>query len=142
MEAVENNDIRSFNVGASDYATHKYQSWDFWIRFRLNSFDADLSKRTLRIKDGDGRALDYKKIKHICGERLRQLDTPEGDQLPAPFLDFEDPIGELAVMLNDYTQLTEIDAWIMHDIILETDRRQAYTSIIGYCDERLAQLEA
>ena len=39
----------------------------------LNPWDADIIKRTLRTKETDGRALDYKKIIHICNERLRQL---------------------------------------------------------------------
>ena len=53
---------RNHNVGGSDYAVHKIQPWD-----------ADIIKRVLRTKPGQ-RRLDYEKIKHVCDERIRQLD--------------------------------------------------------------------
>ena len=74
-------DVRSFNVGSSDYAKHKIQPWDIWIEYHLNPFDADIVKRVLRTKQENGmnekeaRILDYEKIKHICEERIRQLTT-------------------------------------------------------------------
>ena len=70
-----NDDIRSFNVGASDYSKHTIQPWSIWIDYNLNAFDADIIKRVLRTKDGEPRSKDYEKIIHICRERLRQLEN-------------------------------------------------------------------
>ena len=56
-------DVRSYNVGQSDYAKHKIQPWD-----------TDIVKRILRTKETDSRKLDYEKIIHIAKERIRQLD--------------------------------------------------------------------
>lgn len=70
-------DIRKYNVGSSDYATHKIQPWDIWLEYRLNPFDADIVKRILRKKVGDSRKMDYEKIIHVCKERIRQIDTNE-----------------------------------------------------------------
>lgn len=64
---------REHNVGESDYAKHKIQPWDIWLEYRLNPWDADIIKRVLRNKPGQ-RRLDYEKIKHICDERIRQID--------------------------------------------------------------------
>lgn len=64
---------REHNVGESDYAKHKIQPWDIWLEYRLNPWDADIVKRVLRTKPGQ-RRLDYEKIKHICDERIRQID--------------------------------------------------------------------
>lgn len=76
----ELNDVRSHNCGESDYASHKIQSWDIWIEYKLNPFDADVVKRIVRKKKENGktrlesRRLDYQKCIHILQERLRQLD--------------------------------------------------------------------
>ena len=67
-------DIRSYNVGSSDYAKHAIQPWDIWREYNLNPWDADIVKRVLRTKETDGRKLDYEKIIHICKERIRQID--------------------------------------------------------------------
>lgn len=73
------NDIRKYNVGASDYSTHIIQPWAIWIDYNLNAWDADIVKRILRTKKEEGlsekeaRILDYNKIIHICNERIRQL---------------------------------------------------------------------
>ena len=67
-------DVRSYNVGASDYAKHKIQPWSIWLEYNLNPWDADIVKRVLRTKETDGRRLDYEKIIHICKERIRQID--------------------------------------------------------------------
>ena len=64
---------RDHNVGESDYAKHKIQPWDIWLEYGLNPWDADIIKRVLRKKPGQHR-LDYEKIKHICDERIRQID--------------------------------------------------------------------
>ncbi|WAX10347.1 hypothetical protein BV57P2_00039 [Phocaeicola phage BV57P2] len=75
VEAMEDkDDVRSYNVGASDYAKHKIQPWSIWLEYNLNPWDADIVKRVLRTKETDGRRLDYEKIIHICKERIRQID--------------------------------------------------------------------
>lgn len=68
-------DVRSYNVGSSDYAKHAIQPWDIWREYNLNPWDADIVKRVLRTKETDGRKLDYEKIIHICKERIRQIET-------------------------------------------------------------------
>lgn len=68
---------RSFNQGTSDYSQHFIQTWSIWQDYNLNPWDADIVKRVLRVKTGDSRKLDYLKIKHICDERIRQLDYEE-----------------------------------------------------------------
>lgn len=67
------NEVRSSNVGKSDYSQHFVQPWSIWLDANLNPWDADIVKRVLRTKEGDSRVLDYKKIIHICQERIRQL---------------------------------------------------------------------
>lgn len=67
-------DPRSYNVGKSDYSKKKIQPWDLWLEYDLNPFDADIVKRVLRTKEGESRILDYKKIIHVCEERIRQLE--------------------------------------------------------------------
>ncbi len=66
--------VRGYNIGSSDYSDHKIQPWDIWLEYDLNPWDADIIKRVLRTKKGE-RILDYKKIKHICDERIRQCYT-------------------------------------------------------------------
>ena len=68
---------RHYNHGNSDYAEHKIQPWDIWLEYNLNPWDADIIKRILREK-GE-RRLDYEKIKHICDERIRQIDEGENN---------------------------------------------------------------
>lgn len=73
-EPVEDKeDIRSYNVGASDYAKHKIQPWDIYLDYNLNPWDADIVKRVLRTKKTDTRIMDYEKIIHTCKERIRQI---------------------------------------------------------------------
>lgn len=72
---VEN--IRYYNVGNSDYSKHKIQPWDIWLEYNLNPWDADIVKRVLRTKAGEDRTLDYKKIIHVCKERIRQIKEVE-----------------------------------------------------------------
>ena len=67
------NDVRNHNVGDSDYSKHLIQPWSIWIDWNLNPFDADIVKRVLRTKESDSRLKDYKKIIHVCEERIRQL---------------------------------------------------------------------
>lgn len=77
VEKPEADNVRDYNVGASDYAKHKIQPWDIWLEYKLNPWDADIIKRVLRDKPTDGRKLDYEKIIHICKERIRQLENEE-----------------------------------------------------------------
>ena len=58
-------DVRSYNVGQSDYSKHKIQPWDIWLEYNLNPWDADIIKRVLRTKETDSRKLDYEKIIHV-----------------------------------------------------------------------------
>lgn len=67
-------DTRNYNVGNSNYSEHLIQPWSIWLDYpKLTSWDHDILKRVLRTKKGESRKLDYKKIIHICEERLRQL---------------------------------------------------------------------
>lgn len=76
-EKQDSDDVRSYNVGGSDYSKHKFQVWDIWNEYHLNPFDADIIKRILRHKKGDTRKMDYEKVIHICKERIRQIDSGE-----------------------------------------------------------------
>lgn len=71
----EESDVRSHNVGASDYSKHIIQPWSIWIDYNLNPFDADIIKRVLRRKENTPRKEDYEKIIHICQERIRQIEN-------------------------------------------------------------------
>lgn len=75
MEEENEEHIRTYNIGDSDYAKHKIQPWDIWIEYKLNPFDADIVKRVLRNKKSQSRREDYEKIIHICKERIRQIDA-------------------------------------------------------------------
>ena len=72
-------DVRSFNVGKSDYCSHTIQPWSIIQDYNLDYWDGDIIKRDLRTKAEEGltmvesRILDYEKIKHICDEKIRQL---------------------------------------------------------------------
>ena len=86
-ENQENNGVRTFNVGTSNYSAHIIQPWSIWIDWNLNPWDADIVKRVLRSKIGSSRKEDYEKIIHIAQERIRQRDTQIGTQ--AETIDFE-----------------------------------------------------
>ena len=75
----EVNDVRSYVNGASDYNKHKYQVWDFWIKYKINNgFDCDLTKRVLRIKKTDGRLLEkYKKVDYLLIINDYNQDEPK-----------------------------------------------------------------
>ena len=87
-ENQELSDIRTFNVGTSDYSNHIIQPWSIWIDWNLNPWDADIVKRVLRNKLGESRKQDYEKIIHICQERIRQIETSIGTTINE--IDFED----------------------------------------------------
>ena len=75
-----NQDIRSYNIGTSNYSKHKIQPWDIWEDYNLNPWDADIIKRVLREKTYEGKSQsqsrieDYQKIIHVCLNRIRQLN--------------------------------------------------------------------
>ena len=78
------NDVRSHNVGKSNYSKKTIQPWTVWLDYEeLTPWDYDIIKRVLRIKEEEGmsaneaRKMDYEKIIHICEERIRQIDVLE-----------------------------------------------------------------
>ena len=66
LEEIYTADVKSFNVGTSDYSTHNIQPWDIWEEYNLDPWRADIIKRILRKKDGDDTITDLAKIIHIC----------------------------------------------------------------------------
>ena len=73
-ESIGEVDIRSYNIGNSNYSKHIIQPWSIWLDYpELTSWDHDIIKRVLRTKQGESREMDYTKIIHDCEERLRQL---------------------------------------------------------------------
>lgn len=75
-------DIRSYNVGKSDYSKRRIQPWDIWEEYQLNPWDADIIKRVLRTKEGDSRKMDYEKIIHVCKKCIEMLDNGTYYQAP------------------------------------------------------------
>lgn len=67
--------VRSNNIGASDYSKHIIQPWSVWLDWNLNPWDADIVKRICRHKDGEDDKIKYEKIIYICQERLRQINN-------------------------------------------------------------------
>ncbi len=49
------NEVRSHNVGESDYSQHTIQPWSVWLDWELNAWDADIVKRIQRKKSTDPR---------------------------------------------------------------------------------------
>ena len=144
MEKTTSDNTRNYNIGSSDYSKHKYQSWDFWLTYCLNPFDADLSKRTLRIKASDGRKMDYEKIHHICDERIRQLRKGK-DKWGLPK---KVPVRYFNEMIADYN-LCEADKSLMLKLLYPSKRignvRKArindYREVQCICKERILELE-
>lgn len=72
---------RDYHVGESNYSAKVIQPWDVWKEYGLNPWDADICKRTIRTKAVPGltpmesRIQDYEKIKHICDERIDQINN-------------------------------------------------------------------
>lgn len=81
----DNKNVRSYNIGSSDYSKHKTQPWDIWEEYRLNPWDADIVKRILRKKTEPGKTVkesrieDYQKIIHICEKRIDMLKNSDYD---------------------------------------------------------------
>ena len=137
----EVNDVRSYNIGSSEYSHgHKWQVWDIWIKFKINNgFDADLVKRVCRIKKTDGRLLDYRKMKHIALERIRQFQNNEN---VFPIENLEPKNVTLDEMIADYN-LTDDDKIILSRILYPNvkDRVSDYEKIIELCEKRIKELE-
>lgn len=138
---IELNKVRSFNVGSSNYSKgHKYQVWDIWIKFKINNpFDGDLVKRTLRIKQTDPRILDYKKMVHICSERIRQFVNGE-NVFAVECNELKDVT--LEEMIADY-DITDDDVVILNRILYPNveNRVSDYQMIIDICNKRIKELE-
>lgn len=101
------NDVRSHNVGKSNYSKKTIQPWTVWLDYEeLTPWDYDIVKRVLRIKEEEGmseneaRKMDYEKIIHNCQERIRQIDIEER-------------------IVNDYSpyprQVSCIRTWLVND---------------------------
>ena len=137
---IDVNEVRKVVEGSSDYNKHRYQIWDVWIKFRINNgFDCDLVKRTLRTKQTDPRILDYKKMVHICSERIRQFQNNEN---VFPIENLEPKDVTLGEMLEDY-DLTSDDVVILTRILYPntSNRVSDYEEIISICDKRIVELE-
>lgn len=76
---LDDNEIRKYNIGSSNYSKHIIQPWSIWLDYKLDPWDADIIKRVLRTKKEEGkteiqsRIEDYQKIIHVCNEKIRQL---------------------------------------------------------------------
>ena len=136
----EVNNIRDHSEGSSLYYQHKYQVWDFWIKYKINNgFDCDLVKRILRTKLTDPRILDIKKIKHICSERIRQFINNE-NVFPITCEEPKDVTFE--EMIADYN-LIDDDKIILSRILYPnaSNRVSDYQMIIEICEKRIKELE-
>ena len=137
---IDVHEVRNVVEGSSDYNKHRYQIWDIWIKFKINNpFDGDLVKRTLRIKQTDPRILDYKKMVHICSERIRQFVN--GENVFA--VECNEPKDvTLGEMIADY-DITDDDVVILSRILYPNveNRVSDYEEIINVCEKRIKELE-
>ena len=135
-------DVRSFNIGNSDYAKHKIQPWDVWIAYRLNPFHADMVKRLLRTKAEGGmspleaRRLDYEKIKHIAMESKRQntegiawFAIPTGETIS------EIPVADI---IREYV-MDSLDALMLTTVL---SGNPDYDMIILTCERRIEEIDS
>ena len=137
---IDVNEVRNVVEGSSDYNKHRYQIWDIWIKFRINNgFDCDLVKRTLRTKQTDPRILDYKKMVHICSERIRQFQNNEN---VFPINTYEPKDITLGEMIADY-DITDDDVVILSRILYPNveNRVSDYQMIIEICEKRIKTLK-
>ena len=117
---------RSYNVGTSDYATHRYQVWDIWRDFQLNPWEADIIKRLLRKKDGEEN--DIEKIKHILNE---MIDTNQ----------YEWNMAESAVeMIQHEYKLSNQKASVLRNFLLDRFHFKKLTLVCTL--ERIEKLES
>lgn len=70
---TESYNVREHNIGQSDYSKRIIQPWSIWLDWQLDPWDADIIKRIGRHKEGESEELKYRKIIHICSEKLRQI---------------------------------------------------------------------
>lgn len=137
---IDVNEVRNVVEGSSDYNKHRYQIWDIWIKFRINNgFDCDLVKRTLRTKQTDPRILDYKKMVHICSERIRQFQNNEN---VFPINTYEPKDITLGEMIADY-DITDDDVVILSRILYPNveNRVSDYQMVIEICEKKIRELE-
>lgn len=137
---IDVNEVRNVVEGSSDYNKHRYQIWDIWIKFRINNgFDCDLVKRTLRTKQTDPRILDYKKMVHICSERIRQFQNNEN---VFPINTYEPKDITLGEMIADY-DITDDDVVILSRILYPNveNRVSDYQMVIEICEKRIRELD-
>ena len=137
-------DIRSYNIGNSDYSKRRIQPWDIWISYKLNPFDADIVKRVLRNKKDTPRSEDYAKIIHVSEERIRQIDTGEDSWFDEfnNSIDYDNIHIQPMDICIEY-KLNSFDANIIECVLknkISTERREDYTQIIYNCNERLNQI--
>lgn len=103
------NDVRSGNVGSSNYSEYTIQPWSIWIDYNLNPWDADIVKRVLRTKDEPGmspakaRVMDYQKMIHICKERIRQIEL--GQDYPKEECDTSITLDTLPEVANVFSSI-------------------------------------
>lgn len=108
-----NSNIRNANVGESDYSKHIIQPWSIWQDYNLDPWDADIVKRVLRTKKVEGKTAeesrieDYKKIIHICKEKLRQLGVEEKNSSTEIKLNQKE-IGSLYDFIGEDSQSSSI----------------------------------
>jgi hypothetical protein len=76
----DHKNVRSYNVGDSNYSKYQCQPWTIWNEYKLDPFRADIVKRVLRTKSNYDERLDIEKIIHICQEILRQMDEGTWDE--------------------------------------------------------------
>lgn len=121
-------DIRSYNVGASDYAKHEIQPWDIW-EYVADPWRADIVKRILRTKKCslwdkcfhpdtcDSRMNDYKKIRHIL---LKIQELSEQNYIFAEslktFKSFEH-LYNYVIHIKHVYKLNLDEARILHDAL-------------------------
>ena len=140
--ALDVSDVRSFNIGNSDYAEHKIQPWDVWIAYRLNPFHADMVKRLLRTKAEGGmslleaRRLDYEKIKHIAMECKRQkaegiawFTIPTGETIS------EIPVADI---IREYA-MDSLDALMLTTVLSGNPN---YDMVILTCERRIEEIDS
>lgn len=116
---MENNkNIRSYNIGSSDYSKHKTQPWDMWEEYRMNPWDADIQKRLLRRKTEPGKTAkesrieDYQKIIHICEKRIDMLKNSDYDDLDIALRQYIKEFGMdrlMDILTGKDIQMQEVD---------------------------------
>ena len=95
----EQKDVRSYNVGGSDYAKHKYQVWDIVKMYGLNFWEGNMLKYLLRKKEGNDRLMDLRKIEHYLDyyatfERREVTDIDELVDIEELLSDYDTNIFE------------------------------------------------